>query len=166
MNRRLDFAPEGAEAYFFTVEVLDNGDARRRAGGCILIIGNALLTGFRAGQCVGVARTDGCGFGVADDWRQVWERADQRFGGKAGQPPFGRDNFQCIANRWRVDRTQRVKDGFVEHVECSRTEVKRLSGLMPRTGDFDKWRSVIRAMQFCSGRTVPSCGLAGGQVQC
>ena len=107
----LHLAPERAVADVGAVDILDHGDARTEAGADIFVIGDAalvLLIGRKGGF---EHRADRHGAGIADDGRQIGERADQRLGGVTDQAALGRYDFHRIADRRGVIARQRFEDG-------------------------------------------------------
>jgi hypothetical protein len=68
-------APEGAEADVGAVEILDHDDAGRGLTGDVLVVGDALCALGLTVELVRVGGADGRRLGVADDGRQLRERA-------------------------------------------------------------------------------------------
>jgi hypothetical protein len=91
-------APEGAEADVGAVEVLDEHDAGLGLVGDVLVVGDALLALLLGVELMRMRGADGGSLGVADDGRELGERARQRLGGEAREAPGRIDDLQRVAD--------------------------------------------------------------------
>jgi hypothetical protein len=96
----VDLAPEAAVADTGAVEVLDDADRRSRARADVLVVGGLPVARARVGRARGADRRRAR---IADDGRQVGERADQRLDGVAVQAALRGDGRE-YAGRRRLER--------------------------------------------------------------
>ena len=143
----VDLAPERAEAGPRAVQVLQHHDLRRRAAmGNIVIVGNPELRGVVAADGARELRAYGAGARIADDGRQIRERADQRLDGEAGVQPATGHDLQRVADRGRVEGAQRGKVLFGQLGQGSGLLMEAAVGAanMPRAGGCRKGRGVMK----------------------
>jgi hypothetical protein len=114
----VDLAPEAAVADVRAVEVLDDADRRSRPRADVLVVGGLPVARTRVGRARGADRR--CA-GIADDGRQVGERADQRLDGVAVQAALRGDDLHRVADGRRVEGAQRLEHGIGQRIGHGRS---------------------------------------------
>ena len=110
----LHLAPEGAEAGFDAVDVLDHDHARLRPGGDVFVVGKPEGAQVGGACRLFLARADRRGAGIADD-RLLRHRRDQRRAVEAEATPLRGDDLERVADGRGIERGKGGEIGRGRH---------------------------------------------------
>src|SRR6516162_1062376 len=98
MDIALHLAPERAKPLVGGINVLDDGDARQRRRGDVLVVSQPHSSSLLSAARMQLARADQRRPGKGNDWLQMRESGNQRSAREAGGAARRSDELKRVAN--------------------------------------------------------------------